>query len=148
MDVKRLYVRKIVFQFCLSWKVHWLGKAEVPENYYHRAFPSKMQDFHLFIYFWISLNSLQPPQTSSQTHSIPTDNILHALFCKVNTIGMRTDEARGEEWQMELEDQRQSSDWAGFCAVSFTTTVLPNVLSFCNYFFKKVSQRTSPWWKS
>lgn len=69
-----------------------------------------MQDFHLFICFQISLNSLQPPHPSSQTHSIPTDNILHALFCKVNSTDMKTEEARGEEWQMELEDQRQSSD--------------------------------------
>lgn len=142
------YMSEKVFQFCLSWKVHWLGKAEVPENYYPRAFPGNAQDFHLFTYYQISLNSIQPPQTSSRAHSIPTDNILHALSRKINTTDVRTEEARGGEWQLELEDQRQSSNWAGFCAVSHSLQQFCPMLSFCNYFFKKVSQRTSPWWKS
>lgn len=113
-DVRRIYVRKVVFQFHLSWKVHWLRRTEVPPNYYHRAFADNVQNFLLFLQSpkpWFNLPKLLHEyvvflQTICYMH-LPTRSILRTWM----------QEARAGEWQLELEDQTQFSAWAG-CSIS------------------------------
>lgn len=54
MDVRRIYVRKVVFQFYLSLKVHWLERNEVPANNY----TGNVQFFVLVCLFVLHLQNL------------------------------------------------------------------------------------------
>lgn len=154
MEVRRISARKVVFQFHLSWKVHWLRRTEVPANYSRRAFTGNVQGFFFFSFFKISKTLIQSPQTPSWVHSIPTDNMLHAPSYKVNTMyvnaGSKRRTAAGTRRPNPIQwPELGVPSHPQFPAVADSLQQFcPMLCLFVIIFQKKGSQRTFPWWKS